>query len=75
MAYIYRHIRIDTNMPFYIGISNTNDEYKRAYSTYDRSTQWKRITNKTEFEVEILIEDLTCKPKKESLYHYMVEGT
>jgi hypothetical protein len=31
MAYIYRHIRIDTNMPFYIGISNTNDEYKRAY--------------------------------------------
>ncbi len=59
MAYVYRHIRIDTNMPFYIGISNTNDEYKRAYATYDRNTQWKRITNKTKFEVEILIEGLT----------------
>ena len=59
MAYVYRHIRLDTNMPFYIGISNTNDEYKRAYSTYYRSTQWKRITNKSKFEVEILIEELT----------------
>lgn len=31
MAYIYRHIRLDANEPFYIGISKSNTNYKRAF--------------------------------------------
>ena len=35
MAYLYRHIRLDKNEPFYIGIgSNELNNYKRAYLTY-----------------------------------------
>ncbi len=30
MAYVYKHIRLDTNEIFYIGIGNNND-YGRAY--------------------------------------------
>ena len=31
MAYVYRHIRLDKNQPFYIGVG-TCDTYERAYS-------------------------------------------
>ena len=30
MAYVYRHIKLDNNTPFYIKI-NSNISYKRAY--------------------------------------------
>lgn len=59
MAYVYRHIRLDKNEPFYIGISSIENNYKRAYAKYDRSIQWKRIANKSEYEVEILFDNLT----------------
>jgi hypothetical protein len=58
MAYLYRHIRLDKNEPFYIGIG-TDIEYKRAYNFYNRSNHWKNIINKTQYEVEILLDDLT----------------
>ena len=33
MAYLYRHIRLDKNKPFYVGIGdNDNNNYKRAHS-------------------------------------------
>jgi hypothetical protein len=60
MAYLYRHIRLDKNEPFYIGIGS--DEYKnheRAYSKFCRNKYWKYITNNTPYEVEIMLEDLT----------------
>lgn len=52
---IYRHIRLDTNKVFYIGIGNT----KRPRIKSDRSQFWKNITNKTEYEIQILKSDLT----------------
>lgn len=61
--YLYRHIRLDKYEPFYIGIGkkfknfNTKkQEFNRAYFTYNRNNIWKRITNKTTYKVEILLE-------------------
>ena len=58
MAYLYRHIRLDRNEPFYIGIG-TDSEYKRAYSRYHRNNYWNVIILKTQYEVEIILDDLT----------------
>jgi hypothetical protein len=61
--YLYRHIRLDTNEPFYIGIGTKDKnykvyqtEYRRAFSLLKRNTYWKRISNKTEYKIEILLE-------------------
>lgn len=62
MAYLYRHIRKDINQPFYIGIGSDNDgKFKRAYQkfSYKRNQHWHNIVNKTEYEVEIVMDDLT----------------
>jgi hypothetical protein len=64
MHYLYRHIRLDTNQPFYIGIGTiTNKKFKtitsnysRANSKTQRSKYWNYIVNKTNYEVEILFE-------------------
>lgn len=58
MAYVYRHIRIDKNEPFYIGIGKIPN-YKRAYLKSIRNVIWKQIANKTDYEVEILCDDLS----------------
>ncbi len=52
---IYRHIRLDTNKTFYIGIGS----HKRPYNTIQRSKWWKRVTNKADYEIDILKKDLT----------------
>lgn len=60
MAYVYRHIRLDKNEPFYIGIAK--DEFKnceRARSKYYRNKYWHNIVNKTPYEVEIMLENLS----------------
>jgi hypothetical protein len=57
MAYVYRHIRLDKNEPFYIGIGS--DKYYKRANSKDRSAFWKRIVAKTEYEVEIMLDDLT----------------
>ena len=63
--YLYRHIRLDKNEPFYVGIGTTENKYlntkasskryARAYSK-KRSKYWKNIITKTDYEVEILLE-------------------
>ena len=59
MAYVYKHTRLDNNEIFYIGIGgNDCDSYKRAKSKDDRSDWWYRITNKTDYKVEILYDDI-----------------
>jgi hypothetical protein len=58
MAYLYRHIRLDKNEPFYVGIGSDSD-YKRAYNKKGRNKHWNNITNNTSYEVEIIAEDLT----------------
>lgn len=60
--YLYRHIRLDKNEPFYIGIGTKNNPDGRGKSIYERSYSkvrnkiWKDITSKTDYEVEILLE-------------------
>jgi hypothetical protein len=59
MAYIYRHTRKDKDQVFYIGIG-TDDKGKhtRAFSK-NRNRYWKRIVDKTDYEVEIIFDDIT----------------
>lgn len=55
MACVYRHIRLDKNMPFYIGISTNN---RRPYTKRCRNDYWNNIVKLTDYEVEILFEDV-----------------
>lgn len=75
MAYLYRHIRLDKNEPFYIGIGSDEDgKYLRAYSTSSRNKHWENIINLTKFDVEILLDNLTweeaCEKEKEFIKLY-----
>jgi hypothetical protein len=75
MAYIYRHIRLDKNEPFYIGIGFNND-YKRAFEINKnrRNKIWSHIASKTSFQVDIILNNLTwdeaCKKEKEFIKLY-----
>lgn len=53
---VYRHIRLDTNEVFYIGISSDN---KRPYSSRSRNRFWKNVVSKTDYIVEIIACNLT----------------
>jgi hypothetical protein len=55
MAYVYKHIRLDKNEPFYIGIGFDNaGKYKRAHCARGRNNIWGKIVNKTKYIVEII---------------------
>jgi hypothetical protein len=73
MAYVYRHIRLDKNQPFYIGIG-TSKYYNRAYRYKNRSELWKKVAHKGGYEVEILMDNLTweqaCEKEKEFIALY-----
>ena len=56
MAYIYKHIRKDTNEVFYIGIGKTKNRYKEKAK---RNEYWNRIVNKVGFEYEIIEDGLS----------------
>lgn len=60
MAYLYRHIRLDKNEPFYIGIGS-DCNYNRAYEIRGnrRNIVWSRIASKSKIEVEIMLDGLT----------------
>lgn len=58
MAYVYRHIRLDKNEPFYIGIGK-KPNYARATQIHGRNKIWKAIVAKTTYEIEILFDDIT----------------
>jgi hypothetical protein len=70
MAIVYRHIRLDKNEPFYIGIGKN---IKRAYDKR-RGEHWKSIVNKSEYRVDILFDNLTwecaCLKEIELIYLY-----
>ena len=51
MAYLYKHIRLDNNEIFYIGIGTKEDNYKRSSSKSGRSKWWKNIVNKYDMHV------------------------
>jgi predicted transcriptional regulator len=52
---VYRHIRIDKNEPFYIGIGN---RLERAYRKDGRNDIWNKIIAKTDYKVQILFDDV-----------------
>lgn len=73
--YIYRHIRQDLNIPFYIGMSRKysektlKKEYRRAYDKNDRSVEWKSIVSEMPYRVDILFDNIpkhTLAQKKEN---------
>ena len=72
MAYVYRHIRLDKNEPFYIGIGS-DEEYKRANTNTRRNKHWVNIS-KFGYEVDILFDGLTwyeaCIKEKEFISLY-----
>ncbi len=66
MAYLYRHIRLDKNVPFYVGIGSDSDgNYKRANNNYKRNQKWFNIVAKTEYKVQIILDDLSLDEAKE----------
>jgi hypothetical protein len=61
--FLYRHIRLDKNVPFYVGIGTKRTdaachevEYERAFYTRNRNKTWKGIVSRTEYRVEIVFE-------------------
>ena len=62
MACVYRHIRNDIDVPFYIGIGKNTS---RAYSITHRNKHWTSIVGKTSYEVEILFDDIDYSFAKE----------
>lgn len=73
MAYVYRHIRLDTNKPFYIGIGS-DELYERADSNKSRNKHWTHVINKVQYRIEIILDDLTweeaCKKEQEFILLY-----
>lgn len=69
--YLYRHIRLDTDQPFYVGIGTKNKAkgrtgtqkglYIRAFSKHVENSIWMSIINKTQWKVEILLESDNLK--------------
>jgi hypothetical protein len=62
--YLYRHIRLDKNEPFYVGIGskkNVNfltmsNEYERAFVKKRRNAWWQKIIEKTDYTINIICE-------------------
>lgn len=86
-CYVYRHIRLDKNEPFYIGIgthrnrSNShNSIYERSIALDGRNVIWKKITNKTKWKSQIFLDNLTreeaCEKEIEliALYGRIING-
>lgn len=62
MAYLYRHIRLDKNEPFYIGIGSNK---ARCYTNKTRNNYWHNIINKSEYRVDIIFDNLSLEEAKE----------
>jgi len=56
-TYLYRHIRKDTNQVFYVGVG-TGRNYERAKTKFGRNPIWHKIVGKTDYEVEIMLDEL-----------------
>lgn len=57
VGYLYRHIRLDKNEVFYVGIG-ADKNWKRAYSERSRNPHWRNVVNKTKYDVEILFDNM-----------------
>lgn len=64
LGYLYKHIRLDNNEVFYIGMggfdkSEKENTYRRAYSKKSRNKDWYNIISMTDYKIEIIMDDLT----------------
>ncbi len=72
MAYVYKHIRLDTEQIFYIGIGSDKGRlYKRAYRKHNRSNHWHNIVNKASYRVEITHDNITWEEAM-SIERYLI---
>jgi hypothetical protein len=63
MAYVYQHIRLDTNEIFYIGIG-VRSKHRRARTIVSRNEFWKNITSKTDWKAEIIFDEISLDDAK-----------
>ena len=76
MAYVYQHIRLDTDEVFYIGIgSDTDGKYERANEIRRRNNRyWCNIVNKVGYRVEIIKDSISwedaCEEEIRLIKHY-----
>jgi hypothetical protein len=63
MAYVYKHIRLDNEEIFYIGICS-NDKENRAYSKSSRNNMWNKIVSKGGYRVEFVKQNITFEEAK-----------
>lgn len=91
MYYLYRHIRLDKNQVFYVGIGTIPRDnilkqlgythksfYRRAYDRKkSRNPYWLNIINKTQYRVEIIFEtnDIDLIKKKEIEFIFLYKDT
>ena len=72
-AYVYTHTRLDTNEIFYVGIG-TQDNYKRASRSHNRTNYWNNIVKKCGWKVDIVFDNLSwedaCKKEIELIKKY-----
>lgn len=77
---LYRHVRADKDEVFYIGIGKASKTYNRS-TDKRRNPIWKNITNKTEYQVEVMLTDLTYAEALDKeqefikLYGKIIDGT
>ena len=55
--YIYQHIRLDSDTPFYVGKGRKKRAYQKGKTI--RNKYWNNIVNKYNYRVEIIVSDLT----------------
>jgi hypothetical protein len=60
MAYLYRHIRKDTNQVFYIGIG-VRENHRRARTIVQRNQYWKNIVANTDWYAEVIFDEIDIK--------------
>ena len=72
-AYVYTHTRLDNNEVFYVGIGTQNN-YKRASRSHNRTNYWNNIVKKCGWKVDIVFDKLTwddaCKKEIELIKKY-----
>jgi hypothetical protein len=62
MAFLYRHIRLDKNEPFYIGIGSSK---ARCYTKQTRNKHWHSVAKHTDYRVDVIFDDITIEEAKE----------
>jgi len=70
-SYIYRHIRLDTNEVFYVGIS-TGRNYERANQKIKRNKHWHGVVAKCDYRVDIIMDGLSWEEAAKKEVEFIV---